>query len=51
MTNLEETSRPAASLGVAERWLPALLVLFVGSGCAALIYEFVWFQLLKLSNG
>src|SRR3982751_5130623 len=51
MTNLEETSRPAASLGVAERWLPALLLLFVGSGCAALIYEVVWFQLLQLSIG
>jgi spermidine synthase len=51
MTNLEETSRPAASLGASERWLPALLVLFVGSGCAALIYEVVWFQLLQLSIG
>src|SRR5689334_18660734 len=51
MTNLEETSRPAASLGVAERWLPALLLLFVGSGCAALVYEVVWFQLLQLSIG
>jgi spermidine synthase len=26
-------------------------VLFVGSGCAALIYEVVWFQLLQLSIG
>ena len=51
MTNLEEASRPAASLGDAERWLPALLVLFVGSGCAALVYEVVWFQLLQLSIG
>ena len=51
MTNLEEASRPAASLGAAERWLPALLVLFVGSGCAALVYEVVWFQLLQLSIG
>ena len=51
MTNLEEASRPAASLGAAERWLPALLLLFVGSGCAALIYEVVWFQLLQLSIG
>jgi spermidine synthase len=51
MTILEETSRPAASLGVAERWLPALLLLFVGSGCAALVYEVVWFQLLQLSIG
>ena len=33
------------------RWLPGLLVLFVGSGCAALIYEVVWFQLLQLSIG
>ena len=34
-----------------ERWLPVLLVLFVGSGCAALIYEVVWFQLLQLVIG
>ena len=33
------------------RWLPVLMVLFVGSGCAALIYEVVWFQLLQLSIG
>src|SRR5512139_504095 len=33
------------------RWLPGLLALFVGSGCAALIYEVVWFQLLQLSIG
>ena len=31
--------------------LPALLLLFVGSGCAALIYEIVWFQLLQLVVG
>src|SRR5216110_1298560 len=31
--------------------LPLLLVLFVGSGCAALIYEIVWFQLLQLVIG
>src|SRR5215203_5246929 len=35
----------------AQRWLPALLFLFVGSGCAALVYEVVWFQLLQLSIG
>ena len=51
MTNLEETSGPAASPEVAQRWLPALLLLFIGSGCAALIYEVVWFQLLQLSIG
>ena len=32
-------------------YLPALLLLFVGSGCAALIYEIVWFQLLELVIG
>ncbi len=31
--------------------LPLLLVLFVGSGCAALIYEVVWLQLLQLVVG
>src|SRR5262245_43603802 len=34
-----------------SRLLPALLLLFVGSGCAALIYEVVWFQLLELVIG
>ena len=29
----------------------ALLLLFVGSGCAALFYEIVWFQLLELRMG
>ncbi len=31
--------------------MPVLLLLFVGSGCAALIYEIVWFQLLRLAIG
>src|SRR4051812_8167703 len=34
-----------------QRFLPLLLLLFVGSGCAALIYEIVWFQLLELVIG
>ncbi len=34
-----------------RRFLPVLLVLFVASGCAALIYEVVWFQLLQLVIG
>src|SRR5947209_13314654 len=33
------------------KFLPALLLLFVGSGCAALIYEVVWFQLIQLIIG
>ena len=31
--------------------IPLLLVLFMSSGCAALIYEVVWFQLLQLVIG
>ena len=34
-----------------SRFLPIMLFLFVGSGCAALIYEVVWFQLLQLVVG
>jgi spermidine synthase len=34
-----------------RRFLPVLLLLFAGSGCAALIYEVVWFQLLELIIG
>ena len=33
------------------RYFPLMLLLFVGSGCAALIYEIVWFQLLQLVIG
>ena len=36
---------------VKQRYLTWLLMLFVGSGCAALIYEVVWFQLLQLVIG
>ena len=31
--------------------LPILLFLFLGSGCAALIYELVWFHYLRLVVG
>lgn len=34
-----------------RRLLPVLLALFFGSGCAALIYEVIWFQLLQLVIG
>src|SRR5438045_3036187 len=44
-------TEPTASTGVAHRFLPLLLLLFVGSGCAALIYEVVWFQMLQLIVG
>ena len=29
-----------------QRYLPWLVLLFVGSGCAALVYEVVWYQML-----
>ncbi|MGE5835621.1 MAG: fused MFS/spermidine synthase [Acidobacteriota bacterium] len=45
------TDRPAAALDTSRPYLPALILLFVGSGCAALIYEVVWFQLLQLVIG
>ncbi len=34
-----------------NRFLPLMLLLFVGSGCAALIYEIVWYQALSLIVG
>ena len=39
------------SVDTATAYLPPMLLLFVGSGCAALIYEVVWFQLLQLVIG
>ncbi len=34
-----------------RRFLPVLFLLFAASGCAALIYEIVWLQLLELAIG
>ena len=45
-----EPNHPGTTLD-ARPFLPALLLLFFGSGCAALIYEIVWFQLLQLVIG
>jgi spermidine synthase len=42
---------PTSASSVQSRFLPALVLLFIGSGCAALIYEIVWFQLLSLIVG
>lgn len=42
---------PAASLTPGSKLPPVLLLLFFASGCAALIYEIVWFQLLELVIG
>ena len=35
----------------ASRYFPLLLLLFAGSGCSALIYEIVWYQMLQLAIG
>jgi spermidine synthase len=40
-----------APIPAAKSRLPILILLFVGSGCAALIYEVVWLQLLQLVIG
>jgi len=40
-----------ASAESSNQFLPVLVLLFIGSGCAALIYEVVWFQLLQLVIG
>ena len=34
-----------------ERMFPLVLLLFLGSGCAALMYEIIWFQMLQLVLG
>ncbi len=44
-------SRNISSPPDSRQVLPILLLLFAGSGCAALIYEVVWFQLLQLVIG
>ena len=47
-------SRPEplfADTSAERRFLPALVLLFMASGCAALVYEVVWFQMLQLVIG
>ncbi len=46
----EEPREQSLEFPSARRFLP-LLALFAGSGCAALIYEIVWFQMLQLVIG
>jgi spermidine synthase len=45
--SLGRSESPSAS----QRFLPLLTLLFVGSGCSALIYEIVWLQSLQLVIG
>src|SRR5258706_6414756 len=52
--NTEKSRRrePLAGWAGSRRvYFPLLLLLLAGSGCAALIYEVVWFQLLQLVIG
>ena len=54
MTQLADSSPKATApqpVSSASPVTPLLLLLFVGSGCAALIYEIVWFQMLQLAIG
>ena len=45
------TDMPSGASERASRFLPVLLLLFAGSGCSALIYEIVWYQLLQFAIG
>jgi spermidine synthase len=45
------SDRTTQTVDTAPPYLPVLLTLFVGSGCAALVYEVVWLQLLQLVIG
>src|ERR1041385_5300444 len=49
--SLNETAVIETPAVTAHRFLPLLLIMFMGSGCSALIYEIVWFQLLELVIG
>ena len=51
MTSPHNSSAPAASSAADRPFLPFLVLLFIGSGCAALIYEVVWLQMLSLVVG
>ena len=44
-------TQPKAGQSDVERALPFVLLLFCASGCAALIYEIVWYQLLQIAIG
>src|SRR5258708_4120823 len=54
-TRNRPNASPSASVpkppALSRRYFPLLLVLFFASGCSALIYEIVWYQLLQLVIG
>jgi spermidine synthase len=48
---MNQTYADQAASERSQRFLPLLVILFIGSGCAALVYEVVWFQILELVIG
>lgn len=46
-----DSSGAMSAVGADRPFLPLLVLLFIGSGCAALIYEVVWQQMLSLIVG
>ena len=50
-TSKAAAAEPLPTAAPDHRLLPLVIVLFIGSGCAALIYEIVWFQMLALVIG
>ncbi len=48
---MNDTNQDSRSTFSASRYLPLLFLLFAASGCSALIYEIVWYQLLQLTIG
>lgn len=46
-----KTQEDPGAAAAQHRYLPALALLFAASGCSALIYEIVWYQLLQLVIG
>jgi spermidine synthase len=49
--NRRDIKSKTVSSGKRPLYIPLLVLLFAASGCAALIYEIVWFQLLQLVIG
>ncbi len=43
--------QPRNHTAQASRFLPLIFTLFIAGGCAALVYEIVWFQMLQLIIG
>ena len=51
LKNIDAPNAPPQGQSFSSPFLKVLLLLFAGSGCSALIYEIVWYQLLQLIIG